>query len=285
MFADLGRYLRPRRSARREQHARLPGAASRPSGAERRCASSVCLLRANPESRIPNPKSRTLRNWDALVHPGQKLKPGARMVFERDGVRIHGEVVGDAFPGRRTIRLWTESPGAGSPTRSIASATCRCRRTSSATTRRRTAIATRRSTRASADRSRRRPRACISRRRMLDGARGEGVERAEITLHVGYGTFQPVRVERVEEHSVDAGTLRRVATTAAAALTRAQRERPAHHRRRHDHDAHAGVADGCARRRQCRRAAARRRCSSIPGIDFSSSTGWSRTSICRSRRS
>jgi len=26
----------------------------------------------------------------------------------------------------------------------------------------------------------------------------------EITLHVGYGTFQPVRVERVEEHRVEA---------------------------------------------------------------------------------
>ena len=27
--------------------------------------------------------------WEALVHPGQKLKPGARVVFEADGVSIH----------------------------------------------------------------------------------------------------------------------------------------------------------------------------------------------------
>ena len=27
-----------------------------------------------------------------------------------------------------------------------------------------------------------------------------GIETAEITLHVGFGTFQPVRVEKVEEH-------------------------------------------------------------------------------------
>jgi S-adenosylmethionine:tRNA ribosyltransferase-isomerase len=31
-----------------------------------------------------------------------------------------------------------------------------------------------------------------------------GIERVEITLHVGYGTFQPIRVERVEEHRMDA---------------------------------------------------------------------------------
>jgi S-adenosylmethionine:tRNA ribosyltransferase-isomerase len=33
-------------------------------------------------------------------------------------------------------------------------------------------------------------------------ARGLGI--ARITLHVGYGTFQPVRVERVEEHRLEA---------------------------------------------------------------------------------
>jgi S-adenosylmethionine:tRNA ribosyltransferase-isomerase len=47
--------------------------------------------------------------WDALVHPGQKLKPGSKMLFERDGVRLHGEVVAMHFHGRRTIRLWTDS--------------------------------------------------------------------------------------------------------------------------------------------------------------------------------
>jgi S-adenosylmethionine:tRNA ribosyltransferase-isomerase len=31
-----------------------------------------------------------------------------------------------------------------------------------------------------------------------------GIETAEITLHVGLGTFQPVRVERVEEHTLHA---------------------------------------------------------------------------------
>lgn len=35
---------------------------------------------------------------------------------------------------------------------------------------------------------------------ILDRIRERGIEIAEITLHVGLGTFQPVRVEKVEEH-------------------------------------------------------------------------------------
>jgi S-adenosylmethionine:tRNA ribosyltransferase-isomerase len=38
---------------------------------------------------------------------------------------------------------------------------------------------------------------------VLDALEARGVQRAEITLHVGYGTFQPVRVQRVEEHRVE----------------------------------------------------------------------------------
>ena len=37
---------------------------------------------------------------------------------------------------------------------------------------------------------------------ILAGIRERGVDTAEITLHVGLGTFQPVRVERVEDHTL-----------------------------------------------------------------------------------
>jgi len=37
---------------------------------------------------------------------------------------------------------------------------------------------------------------------ILARLRERGIETAEITLHVGLGTFQPVRVERVEEHKI-----------------------------------------------------------------------------------
>jgi len=37
---------------------------------------------------------------------------------------------------------------------------------------------------------------------ILDQIRARGIEIAEITLHVGLGTFQPVRVEKVEDHKL-----------------------------------------------------------------------------------
>jgi S-adenosylmethionine:tRNA ribosyltransferase-isomerase len=39
---------------------------------------------------------------------------------------------------------------------------------------------------------------------LIDRLAAAGIERTAITLHVGYGTFKPVRVEQVEEHRVDA---------------------------------------------------------------------------------
>jgi S-adenosylmethionine:tRNA ribosyltransferase-isomerase len=40
--------------------------------------------------------------------------------------------------------------------------------------------------------------------RILEDLARRGIERAAITLHVGYGTFKPIRTEVVEEHVVDA---------------------------------------------------------------------------------
>src|SRR4029453_5683836 len=58
-----------------------------------------CLLLANRQD----------ENWDALVHPGQKLQPGAQMMFQGTRPVLYGEVVGRHFHGRRTVRLWSES--------------------------------------------------------------------------------------------------------------------------------------------------------------------------------
>jgi S-adenosylmethionine:tRNA ribosyltransferase-isomerase len=59
---------------------------------------------------------------------------------------------------------------------------------------------------------------------ILDRLRDGGVERAEITLHVGYGTFKPVRVERVEDHTVDPEHYE-IAESAAASINRALADR------------------------------------------------------------
>jgi S-adenosylmethionine:tRNA ribosyltransferase-isomerase len=52
---------------------------------------------------------------------------------------------------------------------------------------------------------------------------GRGIETAQVTLHVGAGTFRPVRAERVEDHRMHAEVLRVPEETAAAiAATRAR---------------------------------------------------------------
>jgi S-adenosylmethionine:tRNA ribosyltransferase-isomerase len=58
---------------------------------------------------------------------------------------------------------------------------------------------------------------------LLEELQRKGVERAEVTLHVGYGTFKPVRADRVEEHTVDAETFV-VESRTAAAVSGALRE-------------------------------------------------------------
>jgi S-adenosylmethionine:tRNA ribosyltransferase-isomerase len=58
---------------------------------------------------------------------------------------------------------------------------------------------------------------------VLAQLRARGVEIAEVTLHVGYGTFKPVRVERVEDHAVDPERFT-VSLATASALTRARAE-------------------------------------------------------------
>jgi S-adenosylmethionine:tRNA ribosyltransferase-isomerase len=58
---------------------------------------------------------------------------------------------------------------------------------------------------------------------ILDQIRGRGIEIAEITLHVGLGTFQPIRVENVEEHNLHREWYE-IPTKAALAINRAKAE-------------------------------------------------------------
>src|ERR1700734_3959633 len=57
-------------------------------------------------------------------------------------------------------------------------------------------------------------------REILDRIRSRGVETVEITLHVGLGTFQPVRVERVEDHKLHSEPYS-ISTAAASAINQA----------------------------------------------------------------
>jgi S-adenosylmethionine:tRNA ribosyltransferase-isomerase len=193
-----------------------------------------CLLLEEipkPKSQKPNPNGEEPNandqepnsNWEALMHPGQKLKPGARVVFERDGVVLHGEVLARRFFGRRTIRLWSddEVPVADAIDRvghiPLPPYIKRDDRPSDRD-RYQTVFAHSRGSIAA-------PTAGLHfTDAMLARLAAQGVETARITLHVGYGTFKPVRVARVEEHEVDPERFV-VSADTAAALTRARRER------------------------------------------------------------
>lgn len=183
-----------------------------PSGGAVECL----LVRELPES-VP-----TNSFWEALVHPGQKLKPGARIVVDDGTVRLHGEILARHFHGRRSVRLWTED---GTP---VATAVDRLghiplppyiHREDRESDRERyqTVFARHRGSIAA-------PTAGLHfTETLLAQLAARGIERTEITLHVGYGTFKPVRVDRVEDHAVDAERFT-VSAGAAAALTRARRQ-------------------------------------------------------------
>ena len=159
--------------------------------------------------------------WEALMHPGQKLKPGAQVVF--DGAKtIRGEVRERLFFGRRLVRLRVDD---GSSLDAAIDAIGHVplppyiHRADSGADRDRyqTVFAQHRGSVAA-------PTAGLHfTPALLDALSARGVERAEITLHVGYGTFQPVRVERVEDHRVEAERYT-VGEDAAAAIERARVE-------------------------------------------------------------
>jgi S-adenosylmethionine:tRNA ribosyltransferase-isomerase len=158
--------------------------------------------------------------WDALVHPGQKLHPGAHVMFERDGVRIEGEVIARHFHGRRTIRL----SAAGIPLDEAIERVGHIplppyiKREDSGEDRERyqTVYARERGSVAA-------PTAGLHfTEPLLASLLARGIERTEVTLHVGYGTFKPVRAVRVEEHVVDPERFT-VSAETASTINRARR--------------------------------------------------------------
>ena len=195
--------------------------------------------------------------WEALVHPGQKLKPGAQLVFEGESrprgraldhrghgghgggnlqnrpsassvspvvkaYTLRGEVLERRFFGRRLVRLWTED---GTPVDAAVDAIGHVplppyiKRDDRVEDRDRyqTVFAQARGSIAA-------PTAGLHFNPSLMAALTErGVETTAITLHVGYGTFQPVRVDRVEDHRVDSECYD-ISAEAAAAVTRARGE-------------------------------------------------------------
>jgi S-adenosylmethionine:tRNA ribosyltransferase-isomerase len=233
-FADIARYLRAGDllvvNNTRVFPARLLGRRD-PSGGEVECL----LIRKLPtsNSQFPSGHETALgswelgvgrsEEWEALMHPGQKLKPGSRVVFAGPDATLLGEVLARHFFGRRTVRLWTDGE------LDVQTAIERLghmplppyiRREDRPEDRARYQTVYARDAGSVAA-----PTAGLHfTDAMLGDLRMRGVAVAEITLHVGYGTFKPVRAGKVEDHVVDAEAVF-VGADAAAALTAALQER------------------------------------------------------------
>ena len=141
--------------------------------------------------------------WDALVHPGQRMRPGRRFRCERGAATIVGEIVAEHRFGRRTVRLHSAEgldldaaidivghvplpPYIHRPD------------TDADRERYQTMFARVRGAVAAPTAGLHFTDALVAR------LEARGVARVALTLHVGYGTFKPVRVERVEDHVIDA---------------------------------------------------------------------------------
>jgi len=141
--------------------------------------------------------------WEALARPGRKLTPGEHVFFggaetEADH-RLAAEIISVSDFGERTLRfdpvpdLFAEIEQLGHvplpPYISREDAPSDRERYQTVYARERGSVAA--------------PTAGLHfTPEVLTAIRQRGVETAEITLHVGLGTFQPVHAERVEDHKL-----------------------------------------------------------------------------------
>jgi S-adenosylmethionine:tRNA ribosyltransferase-isomerase len=158
--------------------------------------------------------------WECLVRPGRKVGVGEQLFFgEQDD--LQAEVIGRSGFGERTIRfapckdffLYVEKIGHIPLPPYIA-------RENSMGDRERyqTVYARERGSVAA-------PTAGLHfTPEILGRIREREIETAEVTLHVGLGTFQPIRVEKVEEHRLHAEDYS-ISEDAAAKINCARRER------------------------------------------------------------
>jgi S-adenosylmethionine:tRNA ribosyltransferase-isomerase len=140
--------------------------------------------------------------WEALARPARRLQAGSRVSFG-DG-RLTAEIIEALDEGRRLVRFYAdeplltlleeigETPLPPYIKRDEQSQTEEDReRYQTVYARERGAIAA--------------PTAGLHfTPRIIEELRARGVQFAEITLHVGYGTFEPVRVEDLSGHRVEA---------------------------------------------------------------------------------
>jgi S-adenosylmethionine:tRNA ribosyltransferase-isomerase len=222
-FDDLPRLLRPDDllvlNNTRVFPARLFGRrwGARAQALSSRNPASREFLRGEVEVLLTKQFSTDPNEWDCLVRPGRKIGIGERLFFG-DHDELQAEVVGRGAFGERHVRFGPSADFfAAVEQMGHVPLPPYIDRPDGATDRERyqTVYARERGSVAA-------PTAGLHfTPEVLSRIRQRGIEVAEITLHVGLGTFQPVRVERVEDHKLH-GEAFNISTNAAAAVNRAR---------------------------------------------------------------
>jgi S-adenosylmethionine:tRNA ribosyltransferase-isomerase len=196
MFGDLPRWLRPGDTLFRNNASVLPARlhGRRPTGARVECL----LLR----SMGPAPGGGEL--WQCLVRPGRRLAVGAG--FEGSDGELSGEISGRMEDGSALVRLVTRS---GEPVVAVANRSGEVPLPPY--------IERADDSRRAEDRERYQtvyadggkqvavaaPTAGLHfTPALLDAIRALGVRTADLTLHVGLGTFRPIATANIEEHPI-----------------------------------------------------------------------------------
>ncbi|HYL16063.1 MAG TPA: tRNA preQ1(34) S-adenosylmethionine ribosyltransferase-isomerase QueA [Terriglobales bacterium] len=158
------------------------------------------FLKGRVEVLLTRQISREPNDWECLVHPGRKIGVGERLFFGQQG-ELQAEVLDRRTFGERTIRF-CQVPDFFSVIERIGHVPLPpyINRPDRLADRERyqTVYAHEHGSVAA-------PTAGLHfTPEVLTRVRERGIDTAEITLHVGLGTFQPVRVQIVEEHQLHA---------------------------------------------------------------------------------
>ena len=174
------------------------GARAQPLG--RRNPAAREFLQGEIEVLLTRQVSRQPNEWECLVRPGRKIGVGEQLFFGDQG-ELQADVIARAGFGERRIRFAPAEDFFGLVERfGHVPLPPYIKRPDRPDDRERyqTIYARERGSVAA-------PTAGLHfTQQILARIKARGIETAELTLHVGLGTFQPVRVERVEDHTLHA---------------------------------------------------------------------------------
>ena len=153
----------------------------------------------NGQNNIQNNNQKNIRIWECLVKPGKKMKPGARVCFgkneETGEALLRAEVIDTVEEGNRIIRfefdgIWEEVLDRLGEMPLPPYITHKLQDKNRYQT-----------VYAKHDGSAAAPTAGLHfTEELLKQIEEKGVKIARLTLHVGLGTFRPVKVEKIEDH-------------------------------------------------------------------------------------